>query len=220
MALIICSCKRTDNLRYKAFYNSENKKIGDSVFLNKMLTKVIFIDKAYFIDSIVYKRYNNDSLKSVNTFRKGKIVFENKEYYENGKVKDYFFIDEDNPKASFQASYNQSGICNRVVGAAFFQIYYTGVNKDATVKLNTQVRLNAFFPNPPNAIIKVFIRNEDGSIYDNIFSQNKHIIFLKQTSWDNTDLGYYKIDVCLDITINCSDKSLQFHDPLTFQVVN
>ena len=91
------SCNQRDSIEKRPVFNIQNLKVGDSIFTNKLLNKIIFSDSSLIVDSIVYLRYGNSlkTIKSSNSFIKGKKAFENIEYYENGKIKSYQFLDDE-----------------------------------------------------------------------------------------------------------------------------
>src|SRR6266571_7705942 len=101
-----CQIKEHTN---RPILNSKNIHIGDSIFISGVLKKVIFTDSSYVIDSIVYERYDNNNLKSKSTYKSSKPIFENIEYHQNGKMKKYVFIDDDNANYFYERNYDTLG---------------------------------------------------------------------------------------------------------------
>lgn len=215
--LIFISCNRNEDV-FKPILNSENKKIGDSIFSNGLIKKINFYDTSYIIDSIVFERYKNKNIKSFGTFKNGTKVFENIEYYSNGKISKYFFIDEDRSDYYYERDYDTLENLKNTKGEIFFQGYVDDIDVNTLeVKKGNTLKLQIFYPNVPDCKVKLYIKYDDGRIY-NVFTKSKYIDFLQYTSWDNNEIGIYKLNVWMDIEEKDSSLLKQYNNTLIYKV--
>lgn len=216
---VFISCNSNEDFIFKPILNSENIKIGDSIFSNGQIKKLVFNDSFYFIDSIVFERYRNKNIKSFRTFKNGKKIFENIEYYSNGKINKYFFIDEDNNDIFYERDYNTLGKLENTKGEIFFQGYIDDIINENTleVKKGNILKLQIFYPNVPDCNVKLYIKYDDGRVY-NVFAKSKYLDFLQHTSWDNNEIGIYKLNVWMDIIEKDSSLIRQYNNTLIYKV--
>jgi hypothetical protein len=195
------SCKDRDAYVKKPFFDTHKKYIGDSVFIDKAISRIVFIDSTYGIDSVVFKRYNNDrnSLKSVQTFKNGKIIFENINYFRNGNIRDYSFIDDDNENDLYKRLYDSSGHLLNIIGHLFFQGYITDVNtKTLEIKKGTSINYKIYYPNPPDCDVNLYVQYDDSTKFK-VFKKSAFLNFLQTTSNDNDEPGTYKVNILLEL---------------------
>ena len=206
----------------KPFYDSKGAHVGDSLFINKLIKKIIFIDTSYTIDSIIFNRYENseNTLKNIRTFRKEKNIFENIDYFENGNIKKYSFIDEDNKNYFYERLYNDSGKIKSINGYLFFQGYVTNINtENLEIKKGQSIDYKIYYPNPPDCNVKIYIKYDDGTKF-NVFKKSPFINFLQTVSNDNTELGTYKVNILLELMgKNKNDSIIQYNHELFYKVV-
>lgn len=206
----------------KPFLNDTGQYIGDSIFTNGLLSKLCFVNNSYEIDSIVFKRYENSSksIKSKETFSKGEKVFENIEYYENSIVKRYSFINDENKNFFYERNYDNNGNLLSIKGYPFFKGFIVdSVSQDKNIKKGATIQYRIYHPNPPYCLPQVYIKNDDGSVY-NVFKKSKYIPFLNIVYQDNNDTGVYKVNVVLDLKEKDNTQNLnQYQRALIFRVV-
>src|SRR3954451_6416440 len=91
------ACRQSNVIETRPIYSDKKSHIGDTIIVNRLLTKIIFRDTSLIVDSIVYTRFSNSTknIKSINTYVEGKKAFENIEYNENGSLDSYEFLDPD-----------------------------------------------------------------------------------------------------------------------------
>lgn len=222
LSVIINSCKINDRIEIRSFSNKNGDVIGDSVFLNDVLQKVVFKDTSLMIDSVVYEWFENKSLKSVYTYIEGKKVFENKDYYENGTIKKYSFLDDKCPNCFYTRNYDSKGLLINELGELFFQGYLTEINPETLeIKNGTDMDVKIFFPSPPD--YKAFLYVDlDNNIKGDVFFQDKYVGFLKTVSVDiDKELGdkvWSEIDVCLEL--QGERDTLFYRKPIFYKVVD
>lgn len=213
------NCTEKNNYEVRAFY-SNGSYVGDSIFLNYRIKKIVFSDRSYKLDSIVYERFDNpgNSIKSIQSFMKGHIVFENIYYYENGKIKKYLFLDEVDSSYFYKREYDQYGKVKNS-GNLFFQGYTTNIRPSTgQVKLGTTVQYSIFCPSPPDCITEVYIKFLNGDTLD-VFRKNAYLPFLYITYGDNNVLGNFRTDIWTKITDIESDTAMFYNNPIIFDVV-
>jgi len=218
---LLSSCKDKSVYLKKQFFDSKNKYIGDSIFINNIIKTIVFKDSSYVIDSIVYNRYNNsvNNLKSIQTFKNGKNIFENIDYFENGNIKRYSFIDEDNSNYYYQRNYDSNGNFLNTYGYVFFKGYVTNINLDnLEVKKGTTIDYKIFYPNPPDCKAKIYVRVNDSTLFD-VFHKSKYLNFLQTVVKDNNELGTYQTNILLELKQNNNDSVIRYDKTLFFKVV-
>ncbi len=220
--IVFVSCNEKDNYLKKPIIDSKGQYIGDSLFVNRLIKKIVFIDSSYFIDSIVFDRYENSSqtLKSIRTFRIGKNIFENIDYFENGNIKKYSFIDEDNKNYFFERNYGTNGRLLNTNGYLFFQGYITNVDTDnLEIRKGSSIDYKIYYPNPPDCIVNLYIKYDDGKKYD-VFKKSNFINFLQTVYQDNNELGTFKTNILLELKDKNTDSILKYNDELIYKVVD
>lgn len=221
IVVLFASCTNKEEVKSMAFFDSKGVHIGDSIYWGKYLHKIVFKDTSLIIDSIVFTRYNNPerTIKFKNTYLKGKPVFENIDYYENGTVKRYMFIDEDKPAYYYYRSYTPSGELLVQRGEVFFQGYLTEINPETLeIKKGTTMRISVFHPNPPDCKASVFVKLDGGKRAD-VFYNSDYISFLKSVAVDNNkhEKLWTKIDLWLELV--CGHDTLRYNKPVLYKVV-
>ena len=214
------ACKEKDRYTKKPFYNSHKQYVGDSIFINDYINKIVFIDSSYDIDSVVFNWYvNTHKIKSMQTFRGGKNVYENKEYYENGNIKKYLFIDEDSSNYYYERLYNLNGHLEKVIGYLFFQGYIIDTtSKNIDIKKGATIQYLIYYPNPPDCATRIFIKSDDGTIYD-VFSKSNFLDFLQTVYQDIPRAGTYKVNVALEQKDLSRDTIINYSKAAIFNVV-
>jgi len=213
-------CKEALNVH--PIISETGKHIGDSILVYDKLSKIVFSDSSYYIDSIVFYRNVKGSheLKSMRTFMNGKNVFENIFYYPDGEIKTYLFIDDSNENYFFKREYDESGRITNEEGKLFFQGYIDKINpKTLEVKDdNKRMEIKIFYPNPPFDIPFLYVGMDNQKA--DVFKQNKNIPFLKQV-WVDTKKGqklWSEINVCLELNGKNND-TLFYSRPIYYKVV-
>jgi hypothetical protein len=217
----ILSCNGTPTYFSKPIFDSDQKHIGDSIFSDNLIEKIIFTDSTYEIDSVVFSRYNNAArtIKAINTFMGGKVVFENNEYFENGNIKKYKFIDEDNSHCFYERLYNVNGKLMKSRGYLFFQGYIVDtVHPGIKIKKGTTIAYRIYYPNPPDCYSKVYITDETGVKYD-VFKKSNFINFLQTVKQDNDEVGFYKATILLEMIDKSADTTMRFKQDAILEVV-
>lgn len=218
---LFTSCGKENSYFTKPFFDAKGKHIGDSVFIDNVVNKIVFIDSSYILDSIVFSRYNNpsNSLKSIESYNDGKRIFENIDYYENGNIKKYSFIDEDNSNYFYERLYHSSGALLKVNGYLFFQGYIIDTaSKNSDIKKGSTINYRIYYPNPPDCNVKVYIKNDDGTVY-NVFSKSKFLNFLQTAYQDNNELGTYKANIFIELKENSIDTIVRYNHEFIYKVV-
>ena len=221
LAIMFIACKEKKKYSKKPFYDLQKKYLGDSIFLNGAIKKIAFIDTSYEIDSIVFNWYTNQSntLKSVLTYKNGKNIFENIEYHENGNIKKYSFNDEDNPNYYYERFYNHDGVLEKIKGYLFFQGFIIDTtSKDQNIKKGSTINYRIYYPNPPDCISSLYIKNNDGTIY-NVFKKSTFINFLQTVYQDNNTVGTYKTNIVLEQKNKNIDTVISYNNEFIFKVV-
>jgi len=222
IALLASCTEKIGNSRTEIF-NSDGKHIGDSIFVDGNLTKIDFLDSSLILDSIIFTWWENKNIKSKYAFKEGKKVFENVDFYENGKMKTYSFVDEQNPNFYYERNYNLDGSFLKERGKLFFQGYIEGLDfGKLEVKQNTDVRISIFYPNPPDCKTFLYVMLENGEKGD-VFHENEIINFLKKVSVGNTKMPprnkiWTEIDIWLEMYYN-GDTS-EYHKPFFYKIVS
>ncbi|MBS1927430.1 MAG: hypothetical protein JST95_02405 [Bacteroidetes bacterium] len=220
-AVLLASCAEKEKYTKKPFYDLHKKHIGDSIFLNDDIKKIIFIDTSYEIDSIVFSWYSkvHGNLKSAETFKGGKNVFENIEYHENGNIKKYLFVDEDNPNYYYERLYHENGTLLKITGYLFFQGFIVDTtSKSLDIKKGTTINYRIYYPNPPDCISRIYIKNDDGSIYD-VFKKSSFLNFMQTTYQDNNIVGTYKVNIMFEQRDKSMDTTFLYNRAIIYKVV-
>jgi hypothetical protein len=218
ISLLIFGCKAKSLVHYVPILDSKNKLIGDSIFDNNVLTQIIFIDSTYIIDSIVYERFRNGVLKSIQTYRAGKNIFENILFYENGNIKKYRFIDDDNPNYYYERSYNSDGIFEKSQGNPFYQGYIIDTTSTSLkIKKGNAITYLIFYPHPPDCKTTLYVKYSDSVKY-NVFKKSPFLNFLSTVSQDNDSVGTFRTNILLEI-IDRAGISSQYEHSVIFDVV-
>ena len=219
--IVLISCNERKTYLKKPFVDSKGKYIGDSFFVNNLIRKIVFVDSSYFIDSIVFNRYENfaKTLKDIRTFRMGKNIFENIDYFENGNIKKYSFIDEDNKDYFYERNYDNTGRLSSTKGYLFFQGYITNINTDnLEVRKGVSIDYKIYYPNPPDCKVNLYIKYDDGTKHD-VFKKSKFLNFLQTVYQDNNELGTFKTNILLELKDKNTDSILRYNNELIYKVV-
>ena len=157
-------------------------------------------------------------MKSLKTFKGGKNIFENIDYYENGNIKKYSFIDEDNSNYYYERLYHSSGALMKINGYLFFQGYIIDtVSKNLDIKKGTIMSYRIYYPNPPDCSAKIYIANDDGKLYD-VFKKSNFINFLQTVYQDNNEIGTFKVNILLELKENNLDTIARYTHGLLYTV--
>jgi hypothetical protein len=220
IAFLLESCK--ENYTQKSFFDTKGNYLGDSIFVNNRIMKIVFTDSSFEIDSIVFRRYNNTkhSLQSKNTFKKNKTIFENINYYENGNIAQYLFINDDNENDYYERLYSDDGIIRYTKGYPFFKgfIIDTVSPKGMDIKRGVTICYRIYYANPPDCETKIYIKYDDGAIYD-VFKKSKVVDFLQTVYQDNDEIGIYKVNVFLELKEKNTDTTLKYNKDVIFRVI-
>jgi hypothetical protein len=222
LSVVIGACKSNGKFVVKTFSDASGKPIGDSVFLNGILQKIIFNDSAFYIDSIVFKRYDRENVRSINTYMNGRQVFQNIDYYESGEIKTYSFLDEQKSDYYYKRNYNINGDVISEQGTLFFQGYLSEIDaKTLVVKKGKDMNIKIFFPNPPDCKAFLYVNLDDNKKAD-VFSQNQYITFLKSVSVSNNNKIEGKIWTLIDVWLELQkDKdTLYYNKPIYYKIVD
>jgi hypothetical protein len=218
------SCNNTTEGLSKPFFDPYGKKVGDSVFYDNLIQKIVFTDSTYEIDSVVFSRYDNQakSLKSVNTFMDGKHVFENVDYYSNGKIARYKFIDEEKSNYFYERWYRRNGAFLESRGYVFFQGYIidTTLIQDEKSRTGTSTLYRIFYPNPPDCIASMYVLDEDTGEKWSVFGKSRFLNFLQETWRDNRDTGFFKGTMLLELYDKIADTTIKHSQRVIFEVVS
>lgn len=218
---LLFGCGSEENVYQSAFYDAAGKHIGDSVYLNGVIQKIVMRDSTYYIDSIVFSRYKNtgNTLKSAYTFKDGRRIFQNVDYYENGKIEKYAFIDEEQPTYRYERYYSEKGEVSDVRGYLFFQGFIENMSDiGIDVKLGTDLQYKIYYPNPPDCHVELYVEQDDGQLY-NVFKKSKYIDFLKTVANSNESLGTFKVDIHLQLKDPSLDTIATYNHTFIFKVV-
>lgn len=218
---LLLSCKMKSSYFVKPFFDLHNKYVGDSIFVNGAISKIIFKDTTYEIDSIVFYRYSDlpAVIKSIKTFKKGKNIFENIEFYKTGRIKKYSFIDEDDSNYYYERLYHESGVLVKINGKIFFQGFIIDTtSKGSVMKIGSQIEYRIFYPNPPDCKTRIYIKNDDGTCYD-VFRKSEFLDYLQTVFSTNSELGNFKVTVALDQDDKSMDTTITYQKSLIFKVV-
>lgn len=218
------SCNNQTVYSSKPFFDSYGKKVGDTVFYDNLIKKIVFTDSSYQIDSVVFSRYDSPdkTVKSVNTFMNGKHVFENVDYYQNGKIAKYKFLDKEKSNIFYERLYSSSGRLLQTWGNVFFQGYLvdTMAINEEKLKKGTSTAFRVFYPNPPDCIASVYVMDEDtGEKYD-VFQKSSFLNFLQTTWQDNQSSGYFKTTVLLELFDKHADTTIKYSQTVFFEVAS
>jgi len=220
LVFYILGCK--EKALIKPIITSKGTHIGDSLFNGKVLSKIVFIDTTYFVDSIVFYRddkYTNN-LKGISTFWKGRKVFENIIYHPNGKPKEYRFVESHNENYFYERSYDENGVMIHEEGKLFFEGHYDKIDSE-TLEVKddgTRMHIQIFYPHPPDCNSFVYVDLDDTK--KDILSNNLYLSYLKET-WVDTEKSnkeWSLIDLGMDLI--CGDDTLNYKRPLYYKVVN
>lgn len=216
--LFISACKISNSSKIVQFVDSNGKHIGDSLFSNDKIVKIIYFDSTLYVDSVVFEYHDQDKLflKSKQTYMNGHLVFENIDYYENGNIKFYKFIDEDNEKYYYKRFYNLSGKMIQEYGELFFQGFIKNLDETFDFKLGDTIEYSIFYPNPPDCETNLYIMIDNEPHY--IFSKNEYVNCLQTVKACFSNIGYNKTDVWLSIKENYNDSVLYYNKPLYIEV--
>jgi len=200
-------------------------RIGDSIFENNLLAKIVFIDSSLIIDSIVYTRFPNSSksIKAVNAYIKGKKAFENIEYNENGKIKSYQFLDPECENCFYKKDYDHLGNFISANGNYLFQCNVDEIALESlSIKKGTTITLRLFYANPPDCKTFTYVRFA-GNQKTDVFHQNKQIRFLKTVAVDNDydeKKNWRQIDIGIEIKDDKTNKLDTTSKSLFYKVTN
>ncbi len=208
----------------KPLVSEEGKYLGDSIFVDGQLVRIVIRDSTMCIDSMVFERdksYKNH-LKSFQTYMNGKRVFENISYYKNGNPEQYWFIGDANKESFYRIKYDRSGNIINAEGRLFFQGYVDKIDPQ-TLEVKDdgkRMEIKVFHPKPPKCTASLFVRMDDDKLYD-VFQPNEHIPFLKQV-WVDTRVGnkpWSEIDIWFEVQPDGIDTVFRYNKPLFFKVV-
>lgn len=214
--------KCTDNNVYResSLYDNYGQHVCDSIFENNLVTKVIFSDTLFEIDSIVFTRFKNPdgSLKSKETFKNAQRVFENIYYHPNGKLANYYFFDEDHQDFYYERQYNINGQLENTNGELFYQGFIVDSPKtEGIYSVGTKVTYRIYFPSPPDCDTRIYIRNDDGSIYD-VFKRSSVLGFLETASQTTSEQGTFKLKIFLELRDRQKNEVSEYINEIVYQV--
>ncbi len=199
--LFTFSCvNNKDNIKVVKVNDANNNHIIDSIYINNYIHKIVYIK--FYIDSIVFSYDTDNRLVAKNTYKKGVRVFENIEYFSNGNINIYEFIDADN-EYHYIREYDKKGMLIKITGNPFFNVYLDSLDFDTQeIKLHTDLGINVFFPNPPNYKPDLYVVGPSSQKW-RVFHVNKFVPFLKQVSVSNNKIDLNKpwnsIRICMDM---------------------
>jgi hypothetical protein len=220
--VINLSCNNKSTYTLKPFFDPYGKKVGDSVYRDNLIEKIVFTDSTYEIDSVVFSRYDNPAktLKASNTFMNGKHVFENVIYYQNGNIADYKFIDEDSSNYFYERTYSSKGKLLWSRGYVFYQGYIIDTTPVSGIKVKqgTSIAYRIYHPNPPDCVTNLYLVDGEGKKWS-VFEKSKFLDFL-QTVWqDNYDLGFFGSTFLLELKDKHADTTITFSQDIIMEVV-
>lgn len=220
--IIISSCIFKNKSGIREIYDSNGRFIGDSIFIDHKLIKINYISDQISIDSVVFSYFSNGKLKSVRTYNDRKFVFENIDYYSNGKPRTYLFVDEEKDDFYYKRTYDGNGKCINEDGVLFFQGYMDKINSETLeVKADgKKMHVAIYHPLPPDCNAFLYVRFD--SLKSDMFRTNSFIPYLKELwidiDYDEQDKDMWsKVIFGLDI-INGKDTST-FEKPFYFKIV-
>ena len=216
------SCENKSTYFSKPFFDADGNKVGDSVYRDNLIEKILFTDSTYEIDSVVFSRYDNSAktVKAVNTYMKGKFVFENKYYYRNGNIALYKFIDDEKSNYFYERRYRSNGSFAQSRGYVFYQGYIIDTNATIgmTVKQGTSTGYRIYYPNPPDCVTSLYLVDDTGKKWA-VFEKSKFLDFL-QTVWqDNDNPGFFKSTFLLELNDKHRDTTIRFTQDIITEVV-
>ena len=202
--LVLLSCNNRNITSISHITDNQGNILGDSIFLNGLLSKIVFKDSFFIIDSIVYQYWDNDYLRSIYTYKDGKNIFENIEFDNDDRYKSYRFISI-NDTCIHEREY---GIYEQLIelkGPFFFNLFISGLNfDDNTISEEDRLGLKLFLPDPPYCEVKPYIINDEGR-KNYVFEKNEHLNYLYTASFgfnDSIEYGINKwteIRFCFDV---------------------
>lgn len=219
--VLLSSCQEKERYTKIPFYDLHKTYIGDSIFLNDVIKTIVFVDTSYEIDSIVFNWYSTKMhrLQNLQTFKNGKNIFENIEYYENGNVKKYSFLDEENSSYYYERLYHSDGSLLKINGHLFFQGFIIDtVSKSLDIKRGSTINYRIYYPDPPDCISRIYVKNDDGSVYD-VFKKSSFLNFLQTTYQDNNTLGTYKVNIEFEQKDKSMDTTILYNRAVIYKVI-
>lgn len=215
--IFINACNKTSPNNIVPFVDSNGKHIGDSIFVDEKILKIIFSDTSIYIDSIVFDYHDNQILKSKQTFMNGRLVFENIDYYENGNIKKYKFIDDKVDSYFYRRFYNLSGIAIETTGELFFKGFIEGIDDNFEIKIGDTIGYSIFYPNPPDCKTELYIKIDNEPYF--VFSKSEYIDCLQTVTASYSNLGFNETDIWLSIKDNQTDSIQYYNKPLFIKAV-
>ena len=213
---LTCKFRHVKNeLLVKHIYGLNKSFLGDSIFKGDLLLKVVFIDSSFGIDSITYARYPDNTLKSISTFKNGLPVFERIEFYNNGNIKKYEFIDIES-KYSYERDYNENGVLDSALGKPFFSCILAGIN-GRTVQHDSLLSAYLYAPIPPNVETRIYTKFDDSTEED--FDRRPYLKNLFRESLRATKVGNQEWDIHMKFYDKDMDTTYDISTPLIFKVV-
>ena len=93
---------------------------------------------------------------------------------------------------------HENGVLIKINGYLFFQGFIIDTtSKNLDIKKGSTINYRIYYPNPPDCISSIYIKNDDGSTYD-VFKKSSFLNFLQTTYQDNSTIGTYKINIMLE----------------------
>jgi hypothetical protein len=216
------SCNNRSTYISKPFFDPYGKKVGDSVYCDNLIEKIVFTDSTYEIDSVVFSRYDNSArtIKAINTYMNGKLVFENKYFYRNGNIAVYKFIDEEKSNYFYERWYHSNGLFDQSRGYVFYQGYIIDTTPASGIKVKqgTSIAYRIYHPNPPDCVTNLYLVDGGGKKWS-VFQKSKFLDFL-QTVWqDNDKLGFFETTFLLELKDQHADTTITFSQNIIMEVV-
>ncbi len=220
--IYLSSCNERDKYTRTPFFDSKKTHIGDTVFLDGRIDKIIFKDTSYKIDSIVYRWYKNSPSKlySIVSMRNNNHVFENIYYHENGNIKEYHFHGDENSSLFYDRYYDNYGNLQTIEGDVFFIAYFIDTlnNNPYKVKFGTTTEYRLYYPNPPDCISNIFLKSIDGKQY-NVFNKSSFLNYLLTSYQDNKiKEGIFRADIELQLKEKKLDSTAKYCMSYIFEV--
>lgn len=223
---LLASCRQRNIIEKKPILNSNNLHIGDSIFENNLLSKIVFTDSSLTLDSIVYTRWtsNSKNIKTIKSFVYGKQAYENIDYYENGNIKTYQFLDFSCKNCFYKRDYDSLGNLISVNGNHIFECNIDKINlKTLTIKKGMTINIQLFYANPPDCKTFTYVKFADNEKKD-VFHQSKLVSFLKTVAVDNnsynTNKEWSEIEIGVEVKDNKTNKIDTSSKSLLYKVVN
>ncbi len=215
--LLFFSCKPAKSkCTIRHIYTSSNTILGDSIFWDGKLSKVIFSDTIFGIDSIVYVWNSNGRLASVTNLKNGLPIFERVNYFDNGHIKKYEFIDLTS-KFSYERDYNISGKIDTILGKPFFSCILRGMYS-GNVPQDSLLRAYLYAPIPPNVETKIYTRFDDGSQED--FDRRRYLTNLFREDIRARGDGNKRWDIHMKFYDKDKDTIIDISAPLIFKILH